>query len=57
MAPKSNKKSGENINSRLALVMKSGKGQFNRDMHTDSYRLISLTYSHSGIQVDPQDPP
>lgn len=42
MAPKSAKKSGDNINSRLALVMKSGKGELDRDMHTDLYRLISF---------------
>jgi len=36
MAPKNAKKTADSINSRLALVMKSGKGAFNSEVNTSS---------------------
>lgn len=61
MAPtKKTKKTADSINSRLALVMKSGKGS-NLPQSTATQSQANLTVrkisSHSGLQVNPQVPP
>lgn len=57
MAPKKSKKTADSINSRLALVMKSGKGALPAYHGVYAELLLIQTHSHSRLQVNPQDPP
>jgi large subunit ribosomal protein L30e len=55
MAPKKAKKTADSINSRLALVMKSGKGKLNQD--STIRRLVDGAGSYPGLQVHSQITP
>ena len=54
MAPKKAKKAADNINSRLALVMKSGKGK--PLIGASAEQLAKSAPSHIGLQVNSQIP-
>lgn len=51
MAPKKAKKTADSINSRLALVMKSGKGMTEKHLEDEILCLTSFKCSHPRLQV------
>ena len=55
MAPKKTKKTADSINSRLALVMKSGKGE--QASSPLLGQILTHITSYSRLQVNPQDSP